>query len=363
MGWIKRLHEDKTARGIKMKKDFGVTLIAWSFDDRSGFGAARYAGCLQKELISMGKKTREIDCGGYPSVPWDPSWRFTWYFNLRVLSRIPETPIYHFTMDRASYSIPVLRKLYGVKSVVSILDTEYSNPGEKGSHLLRSGCLKKAITDADMLIATSSSIRHDLVERLGADPAKVREIPLSVSSMIVPAKKAHGVFTVGYLGRFEHHNNVEFLIRAFSALKRKTRAKIRLVLCGTGPRLDECKKLAASLCIKDVEFRGFIRGDMVSDEYNSFDVFVFPSIVEGFGLPAIEAQICGLPVIVMAKAHIPEEVTRYCHKASDEEHAADIIMGICMKGFHMGDEQREYLKRFTNRSVAEQTLKVYEELL
>jgi glycosyltransferase involved in cell wall biosynthesis len=346
-----------------MKEDLGVTLIAWSFNDLSGFGAARYAGNLLKELESMGKKTRAIDCGGHPSVPWDPSWRFTWYFNLVVLSRIPATPIYHFTMDRASYAIPLLRRIYGTKSVVSILDTEYSNPGERGSHLLKSGCLKKAVEDADLLIATSSSISHDLVERLGADPAKVREIPLSISGWIAPAKKTHDAFTVGYLGRFEHHNNVEFLIRAFAALKRKTRAKIRLVLCGTGPRIDDCKKLAAALNIKDVEFRGFIRGDKVSDEYNSFDVFVFPSIVEGFGLPAVEAQCCGVPVIVIASAHIPEEVTRYCQKARDEEHAADIMLAICEKGFRMGDEQREYLKRFTNRSVAEQTCKVYEELL
>jgi len=344
-------------------KGLSATLVAWSFNENAGFGAARYAGSLLKEIRSLGIRTQTIDCGGYPSVPWDPSWRFTWYFNLRVLSRIPKTPIYHFTMDRASYSIPFLRRLYGVKSVVSILDTEYSNPGERGSHLLKSGCLKKAIKEADLLIATSSSIRRDLVERLGADPSRTREIPLSVNERFKPEKKRRDAFTVGYLGRFEHHNNVEFLVRAFSALKRKTGSEIRLVLCGIGPNQDNCRKLAKSLGLKDVEFRGFIPGDRVSEEYNGFDVFVFPSMVEGFGLPIIEAQTCGVPVIVLEKASIPEEVTRFCLKARDEEHAADIIMGIFDKGYRFGSDQRKHLGKFTNRNVAEQTLKVYEELL
>jgi glycosyltransferase involved in cell wall biosynthesis len=348
-----------------MKKDSGVTLVAWSFDDQAGFGAARYAGGLLKAMKASGAAPATIDCGGYPQVPWDPSWRFTWYFNLRVLSCIPKTGIYHFTMDRPAYSIPFLRKAYGVRSVVSILDTRVSNPGESDSHLLRSGCLRKAVAEADLLIATSSSIREDLVRHFGADASAIREIPLPTTALLRPEKSRTGrPFTVGYLGRFEHHNNVEFAIRAFAAFKSMAGADARakLVLYGTGPDLDRCRKLAAELGIAEVEFRGFIPGGRVSEAYGAFDAFIFPSRVEGFGLPVVEAQASGLPVIVLADSHIPEEVARFCMKARDEGHAAKHMLGIMENGYRPPAGQEKHLESFSIRNVTERTLRVYDEL-
>jgi glycosyltransferase involved in cell wall biosynthesis len=306
-----------------------------------------------------------IDCGGYPKVPWDPSWRATWHFNLRALGRIPKTGVYHFTTDRPSYSIPFLRKAFGVKSVVSILDTRYSNPGEAGSHVLRSGCLRMAVEEADMLIATSSSIRDDLVRRLGADASRVREIPLPVSVVpVVEKSRAERPFTVGYLGRFEHHNNVAFAIRAYAAFRSMagSGADTRLVLYGTGPELDECRRLAVALGLDDAEFRGFIPGGKAAEAYAGFDAFIFPSIVEGFGLPVVEAQACGLPVIVLAGSRIPGEVTRFCRKATDEVHAARLMMDIMDGGYRPPAGLERSLERFSIRSVLEKTLEAYYEL-
>jgi len=109
----------------------------------------------------------------------------------------------------------------------------------------------------------------------------------------------------------------------------------------------------------NVKFMGFAPEEKIVEIYDSFDVFVFPSLYEGFGLPILEAQARGLPVIIYKYGKIPKEVRKYCFEAESPEHMAQIIEhlrancyngkrkkggnGVC-KRLHLGNNSNEKLE-------------------
>lgn len=97
---------------------------------------------------------------------------------------------------------------------------------------------------------------------------------------------------VGHVGRFMHQKNHEFLIRAFSEL-RKTDEKAYLVLLGDGELMETVKDQVKALGIQDsVMFVGNVSN--VNQWYQAFDSFVLPSFFEGLPVVGIEAQASGL---------------------------------------------------------------------
>ena len=83
--------------------------------------------------------------------------------------------------------------------------------------------------------------------------------------------------------------------------------------------------------------------------YDSFDAFVFPSLYEGFGLPILEAQSRGLPVIIYKYGKIPKEVRKYCFEAESPEHMAQIIEDLKENGYNekLRKKATNYARSFT----------------
>ena len=107
----------------------------------------------------------------------------------------------------------------------------------------------------------------------------------------------------GHVGRFEKQKNHKFLIRVFKELYKRNKSS-RLLLIGDGSLKNELINLVKSEQLESaVLFLGNV--DNVEYYYNAMDLFLFPSLFEGFGIVAIEAQCNGLPVI-MSRA-VPEQ--------------------------------------------------------
>ncbi|MBU5317706.1 glycosyltransferase [Clostridium bornimense] len=114
----------------------------------------------------------------------------------------------------------------------------------------------------------------------------------------------HDYWCIGHVGRFCEQKNQLFLLQVFKKIV-KLKNNVKFILVGVGPLENECKALANELGISEnILFLG-ARND-VNDLYQAMDVFVFPSLYEGLGIVAIEAQTSGLPVIASDK--IPGEV-------------------------------------------------------
>lgn len=103
-------------------------------------------------------------------------------------------------------------------------------------------------------------------------------------------------FVVGHIGRFEPQKNHEFLIKLFSEFAKKN-PNAFLILVGRGGLQEKMKGLVNSLGIEEnVKFMG-VRED-IDELYQAMDVFVFPSLFEGLGIVAVEAQTAGLPCLI-----------------------------------------------------------------
>lgn len=113
-----------------------------------------------------------------------------------------------------------------------------------------------------------------------------------------------GKFVVGHVGRFEKAKNHEFLIDVFTDVVEQEE-KAFLLLIGEGSLMESIRKKVSELHLeKKVLFLG-VRND-VADLYNVMDIFLFPSLYEGLGMVAVEAQVNGLPVV--ASTEVPKEV-------------------------------------------------------
>ena len=117
----------------------------------------------------------------------------------------------------------------------------------------------------------------------------------NIREKIRKALRVESKFVVGHVGRMQPEKNHDFLIDVFAEIKKK-KSNAELILVGTGPLEEKVKSKVAEKGLSDcVHFLGN-RKDM-NRIYQAMDVFVFPSLFEGLGIVAIEAQAAGVPIV------------------------------------------------------------------
>ncbi len=177
----------------------------------------------------------------------------------------------------------------------------------------------KAVEAASAIITVSEHSKRDLIGLLGTDPARVRVIPEAARSFLRPVPKhvarrwvagrygITGPFAL-YLGGFSERKNVLTLIRAFAQAKPRLPRGCALAVAGAQDRTygqvaEEAHRLG---CAHDIVFLGHVPDEVLTLLYSAADVFVYPSLYEGFGLPPLEAMACGCPVVCSDATSLPE---------------------------------------------------------
>lgn len=113
-------------------------------------------------------------------------------------------------------------------------------------------------------------------------------------------------FVIGYLGGFGKRKNLGFILKL--AKKFGKDRKVFFKIAGKGPKKERLENMVKNLGLNNVEFVGFVPDEELNNFYNSLDLFLFPSLYEGFGLPVLEAMACGIPVMVSNIGSLPEIV-------------------------------------------------------
>jgi glycosyltransferase involved in cell wall biosynthesis len=173
---------------------------------------------------------------------------------------------------------------------------------------------------ADALLASSESTRADALRLLAIPPAKIITVPLGVADAYYQEPDAAQQEAVRarynlpprfilYVGLVEPRKNLLQLVEAFHGLH-TAHPDVQLVVVGRmGWMVQTLLDRLAALDLGDrVQFTGYVPEADLAALYALAEVFVYPSVYEGFGLPVLEALACGAPVITTNVSSMPEIV-------------------------------------------------------
>ncbi|MBQ3318681.1 glycosyltransferase family 4 protein [Candidatus Saccharibacteria bacterium] len=163
-----------------------------------------------------------------------------------------------------------------------------------------------------------------------------------------------------FVGLQAAHKNLPMLLEAFRALPRD---KYQLIIIGGGTKaeMDAVATSVSSSGTKNgVVFTGHLTPDKIIDFYNLVDLFVFPSLYEGFGLPVLEALKCGTPVVSSNLTSLPEvggKFVTYCDP-TDSSDIAEKIKETVGKPLKSGLDA--WLSQFSIEAQVSAMQKVYQ---
>jgi glycosyltransferase involved in cell wall biosynthesis len=240
-----------------------------------------------------------------------------------------------------------------------------------------SGGARDAVAWADALIAVSQHTRHDMIERLGADPERVvvtylappphyvREEDPMILSRVRKTYQLPPQFVL-FVGSLEPRKNVTRLLAAYAQLHPALRREVHLVLAGgRGWLNDDVRSTVERLGVADrVHFIGYVKEADLPAVYSLATVFAYPSLYEGFGLPVVEAMQCGTPVLTSNVSALPEvagEAAVLVSPANVEEIAAGLTRLLEDAGLRAELRARGYARAqaFSWERCARETLAVY----
>ena len=321
-----------------------------------------------EQALRLKRPEIEIQLSGAAVYSLAEQWELS-FFSRRVdLLHVP-----HF-------NIPVLG---AKKLVVSVHDLIYLKGDEhSGSSLGRAYAefmFKSIERKADAVIAVSQYTQQDLLEHFPKlkgrtfvthEAASFLFQPVTAQGDLETAKKKYSLQRpfVLFVGSLKKHKNVPLLIEAVASIRRDKKIDLELVLVG---RQDKKEKELLSMVQAN---RSFVRtlGQMSDEElvhlYNLAEVFVLPSLWEGFGLPALEAMACGTPVLASDRASLPEVVqdAAILFDPTRVDALKDALYNVLQnselrqKMRRMGIEQA---KKFSWERTASETFAVYERVL
>lgn len=177
---------------------------------------------------------------------------------------------------------------------------------------------------AGLILSISEFSRRQAIELLGLGPAQVINISSGVDERFRPTcvaqddaarlRKKYRITKryLMYTGSFDQRKNHANLIRAFGLVPNSARKDHQLLIVGNGwdAIYRQLRDIATKAGLSDdqIVFTGHVEEEDLLPLYSLCDLFVFPSLAEGFGLPALEAMSCGIPTIASNCTSLPEVI-------------------------------------------------------
>lgn len=255
--------------------------------------------------------------------------------------------------------------------------------------MVRSSFLKRFTSEmpfiverADRIITVSETSKQDIINIFKVEPQKIVVIPSAPTKAYHPLPKGetgpwlrtkYGIKKpyILYVGGLNPRKNVAELIYAYHKIRRLLPNGQPLVVLGPeGKHRTKLQLLGEALNITTEEliFPGFIDTPELPYFYNGADLFVYPSLYEGFGLPPIEAMACGTPVITSNVSSLPEVVGEAALKVNphDTLALAETMLKILTDDSLRSDLSAKGLRhsfKYNWDQIAAQVLEVYAEVI
>lgn len=291
-------------------------------------------GVMIRELFSRytmltARHCRVILSGDSPEFPASPG---------TELVRIPWT--YRQNVRRILFQTFALGRRYGKDSILLTTDS-------KAPFLLPRSCtLVPLITDlavfrmpevyqrsravwwrlqyrylcrrADFFLSISEFTKSEMTKLLGIPPEKIHVVPCAGPESLAPVEDPEQLRCLRekyrlpdryllFVGNANPRKNLMRMIRAFDLAAERVGADHHLVVAGgQGWKFSEDEVLREIRHRDQIHFIGFVEDEDMPALYSAAEVFLFPTLYEGFGIPVIEAQMCGTPVLTSNCSSLPE---------------------------------------------------------
>ena len=372
-------------------------------------GTENYSYYLLKEMLSCDRNNAYRIFLRVPTESWQKDERKKWF--AWVKESLPKTNNYSLHVIESkrfwtqwglamalrkrkvdvlfvpAHTLPVFLPVK-IKTVVTIHDLgyEYLPQYHQFPHKLwLTYFTEYAVHHADRIIAVSEATKEDIIHKLSASQMKISVVyegfhitPKNSEKRLSELLNKYSLRNRNYLlyiGTIQPRKNLERLVEAFSLALRKYKLQdklpdFKLVLIGKkGWMSEEIYQAPARFGMEEyVKFLGYISDEDTHELLRASRALVFPSLFEGFGLPIIEAQSEGVPVLTSGRRPMTEvggDAAFYVDPLSVESIAEGIVTISC------DEAQRKYLishckknvKRFSWKNAARETIAVLEDVV
>ncbi len=289
----------------------------------------------------------------------------------------PNAHIYHLPF----FARPAPRRA-NTKLIVTVYDLAFAYYPEVVVDLpffrYLSDCFVAQCEQADHFIAISQSTKHDLQTVFGVPEDKItviypgNDLSLPSESQMLP-RALQSQLPARYIlcaGTWEPRKNLPNLFRAIARLAPKLREQnVKLCLSGgRGWKIEEAERLLDDLQLQDVVVRlGYVPREVLPSLYARALFLVYPSLYEGFGLPVLEAMVCGCPVITSNVSSLPEVVGEAGlmvdpHNVDELAAAMERLLDDAVLRDDLRERGLAQAQTFSWENAARQTLDVYKSL-
>lgn len=266
-----------------------------------------------------------------------------------------------------------------IPTIVSVMDLSYLHYPQtfkKNDLYQLTKWTEYSVKKAKKVITISNSSKNDIIKYYKVRPEKVKVVHLGLKnlSMNAPSEKDLKEFGVNqkfilFVGTLQPRKNISRLIEAFSRLPKEISSDHQLVIIGKkGWLYEDILSAPEKYNVKDkVVFLDYISDEDLPNFYRKAEVFVLPSLYEGFGLPVLEAMRYGCPVITSSVSSLPEaggDAAQYFEPEDVDDIKKSIEKVLTDRSLRekMIERGREHYKKFTWEKAAKEVLSAIEEV-
>ena len=276
------------------------------------------------------------------------------------------TAMYNIDKLRHKNKVPILSFFHhadNVQKPIELLYLPFSDYIEKKCH-----------TESNLALTPSYSSKKVLTSRYGIKTNHIKVVPHGFDSTFItdkynPTRKFKNQIELLYVGPIIPRKGILYLIEAIHKVKEKYES-ITLFIVGEGPDRIQYEELSSNLGLdKNIIFAGFVSELNLKSRYENCDIFVFPSLNEGFGQVLVEAMVFGKAIIATNSSSIPEIIGDsgiLIEPKNTDDLASAIITLIDDENLRIELGNKAYkrvMEKYTWDKISDEYTKIFDEMI